>query len=262
MKKSKRLQNHAVIIKFAAWSYLLLAVLYPVFSLSSMQADKSVNVAYFVESIVKGTGADHVWWLFFTLIPMLLVFGGIGFYSAVKPYAFKTAGISLTFSCLSALGFLIGIGRWSTMNWGFGEAFLRYKDSSDLLAKLFIISNEIMGFWIGHVFAELCLFIAIGAMSFSMFYSKRFPVWLSGLSGLLFIFGTVSVFRDLNGVAHVVHIALNAFMLVPLFFILLAIGLYRFKGKPTEKPIGRYAKRKKNPKKKRGFMKKSKRKKS
>lgn len=262
MKKSKRLQNHAVIIKFAAWSYLLLAFLYPVFSLSSLQASKEVNVAYFVEGIVQGTGASHVWWLFFTLIPMLLVFGAIGFYSAVKPYAFKTAGVSLAFSCLSAIGFLIGIGRWSTLNWGFGEAFIRYQESSELLTKLFLISNQIMGFWFGHVMAELCLFIAIGAMSLAMFYSKRFPIWLSGLSALLFIFGTVSVFRGLNEVAHLVHMTLNAFMLIPFFFILLAIGLFRFKGKATEKPMSRYSKRKNNPKKKGKFLKKAKRKKS
>jgi len=40
------------------------------------------------------------------------------------------------------------------------------------------------------------------------------------------------------------------------------VSFFRFKGKATEKPIGRYAKRKKNPKKKGKFLKKAKRKKS
>jgi hypothetical protein len=256
IKKSRRLRNHATVVRFAAWSYVLLAVLYPVFVLSSYQADKQTNVASFLEGVVQGTGAGHVWWLLFTLIPLLLVFGAIGFYSAVKPYSFKLAGLSLTFSVLSSLGFLLGIGRWSTLNWGFGEAFNIYKDKNELLTDLFNFSNEIMGFWFGHVLAELCLFVAIGLMSVAMFNSKRFPVWLSGFASFIFILGTVSVFRDFNILASSIHSFLNAFMLVPLFFILLAIGLYRFKGKSKEKPLKRYTKKKKTSKKKRNFFKK------
>lgn len=255
MKKSKRLRNHATVLKFAAWSFAVLAVLYPVFTLSSYNVEEQTNIAYFVQNIVEGAGVGHVWWLFFTLVPMLLVFGAIGFYSAVKPYSFKLAGLSLTFSVLSAIGFLLGIGRWSTLNWGFGEAFIKYKENSELLTELFLFSNKVMGFWIGHVMAELCLFIALGFMSIAMFRSKRFPKWLSGFAGVLFILGIAAVFREQNTASYMVHVFLNGFMLVPLFFILLAIALYRFKGKATEKPIGRYSKRKKNPKKGRKFFK-------
>lgn len=254
LKRSKRLRNHATVVRFAAWSYVLLALLYPVFTLSSYQADEQTNVATFLEGIVQDTGAGHVWWLLFTLIPLFLVFGAIGFYSAVKPHSFKLAGLSLAFSSLAAVGFLMGIGRWSTLNWGFGEAFNIYKDSSDVLTELFNFSNELMGFWFGHVIAELCLFIAIGLMSVAMFNSKRFPIWLSGFASLIFILGTTAVFRDSNDVASIIHIFLNTFMLVPIFFILLAVALYRFKGKAKEKPLSRYPKKKKDKKTKRKFF--------
>tara|TARA_Y100000296_G_scaffold7525_1_gene8957 strand:- start:1758 stop:2567 length:810 start_codon:yes stop_codon:yes gene_type:complete len=252
---SKRLRNHAKVVQVAAWSYILLAFLYPVFTFSSYQVADQGNIAASLQGLVEGAGASHVWWLFFSLIPMLLVFGSIGFYSAVKPYAFKSAGLSLTFSVISAVGFLLGIGRWATLNWGFGEAFVTYQENSDLLTQLYFWSNQFMGFWLGHVMAELFLFMAMGFMAYAMFHSKRFPRWLCLFAGLLFVLGTVSIFRDMNMAANAVHGFLQTLMLVPLFFILLAIGLFKFKGKATEKPIGRYAKRKnKASKNKKGFV--------
>ncbi len=42
---SKRLRNHAKVVQVAAWSYILLAFLYPVFTFSSYQVSDQGNIA-------------------------------------------------------------------------------------------------------------------------------------------------------------------------------------------------------------------------
>ncbi|MFT7433237.1 MAG: hypothetical protein ACI9TY_000865 [Alphaproteobacteria bacterium] len=263
MKKPKRLRNHALIVKSAAWSYVLLALLYPIFTLSSLGVDLPSNgIESFLKNMIAGGSSDHVFWTLFSIIPLLLVFGGVGFYSAVKPYSFKLSGLALFFSALAAIGFLLGIGRWATLNWGLGEAFVAYKSNSAFITNAYQVSNEILGYWVGHVFAEISLFVAIGVMSIAIFNSKRFPLWLSGFAGVLFIIGVAAVFRDTNEASLWLHNGISTFMLVPLFFLFLAVALFRFVGKSKEKKVGRgYAKKdngKANGKKRRFYKRKDK----
>ena len=240
MKRSKRLKNHASLVKFAGVSYALLAIFYPVFLLSSAESSHgSETLGSFLKQIISGGAVEHVWWMFFTLIPMLIIFGAIGFYSTVKPYAPKLSVLTLVFSVCAAFAFLLGIGRWSTLNWGLGEAFLMYKENSEYLSAVYYVSNEVLGYWIGHIFAEISLFASIGAMSIAMFYSKRFPIWLSGFAAIVFILGFSAVFRGFDPLSSYLHSFLSAFMLVPIFFVLLAIALLRFVRRSKEKPISR-----------------------
>ena len=93
-------------------------------------------------------------------------------------------------------------------------------------------------------------------MCIVMFKSKRFPKWLCGFAGIVFILGMASVFRGMNNVTDMLHTFLNTFMLLPLFFIFLAIALYRFKGKAKEKPLA-HKKKKKSGRKDRKFFNKT-----
>lgn len=248
LKKSKRLRNHATLLRCAGWSYLLLAILYPVFALSSLQLGvENGNLSDVLISYTQSSSVSFTLMMFFTFVPILLVFGGVGFYSALKPYAYKLSSLSLASSGVAAFGFLLGIGRWSSLNWGLGKAFEVYKEQSDLIANIYQFSNYIVGFWVGHLIAEISFFVAIGFMSFAMYYSKRFPLWLCGFGALVFILGFSSVFRFSGNalLAQGIHEIMNYLVLVPLFFVFLSIGLFRFSGKPRELPLVKHPKKKK-----------------
>lgn len=250
MKKSKRLKNHAILVKSAAWSYIFLALLYPIFTLSSFEINlEPEGLNKFLNGLMKGGASDHVFWMFFTLLPILLIFGSIGFYSAVKPYSYKLSGLVVVFSTFAAIGFLLGIGRWATLNWGLGEAFDQYKENSEFLTSVFNSSNHILGYWIGKIFAEFSLFSAIGVMSATMLNSKRFPMWLSIYAGFIFVLGTAAIFRDTSEASLMIHNALTTFMIVPIFFIFLSIALFRFVRKSKEAKMANYTKPKTSNKK-------------
>tara|TARA_R110000868_G_scaffold190862_1_gene434810 strand:- start:112260 stop:113060 length:801 start_codon:yes stop_codon:yes gene_type:complete len=245
MKSSKRIKNHALVVKVSAWSYLILALLYPIFTLSAMSVDTaSVNLVDFLTGLSSSGITNKIVLTIFAVIPALLITGGVGFYSAVKPYSYKLSGVSLIFTVFAAVGFIIGIGRWPSLNWGLGEAFVQYKNTSEYILSFYNISNHMLGYWIGQVFAEISLFTSIGVMSIVMFNSKRFPVWLCGFASVIFILGVAATFRNMSEAALWTHSFISSFMLVPIFFILLSIALFRFVGKSKEKPIGNYAKKK------------------
>jgi hypothetical protein len=225
-------------IQTGGWSLIAATVLFAaVFSY--------LAAAFNYPDVLDGTAADvlpallalgvkgRFVWVIYALIPLLLLPTGIGVDAAARSHAPAIGRLAKWLAVASAVAMLIGLIRWSTLQWTLAEQWITASvaDRSSL-AITFAQANLYMGNVIGEFFGELFLngfflaaAIAIGGTG------RR---WLIAAGAVASGLGWIAMLRNLTDV--VAPIAELNNLVLPIWMLTLGVALLQFNGNAIRGP--------------------------
>jgi hypothetical protein len=182
-----------------------------------------------------GGTAMRAVWAVYACLPLLLVPGAIGAYSAL-PASRARMSLALVFASIGALSMCLGLMRWPSLHWALAEAYpLAGEQAKASLDAVFAGMNLYLGNYIGEFLGETMLAAFFLLSGLSMRDDARFPGWL-GWSGICFsLLFVVGAFRNVTDTVQIVADINNA--LLPLWLIVMGAALIRYarEGAPASK---------------------------
>jgi hypothetical protein len=171
----------------------------------------------------EGGPAMRAVWAVYAFLPLLLVPGAVGAWSA-WPSSRARMTLALVMASLAALAMCLGLMRWPTLHWALAEAYSIAGDETKTgLGAVFTGMNLYLGNYIGEFLGETMLAAFFYLSGVSQLAEARWPRWLGWSSvgfSLLFLVGA---FRNVTTAVQVVADINNA--LLPLWLIVLGAAL-------------------------------------
>lgn len=200
--------------------------------------------AYFdYPSILDGTAAEvlprlrdggstmRAVWAVYAFLPLLLVPGAVGAYSAF-PSSPARMRLAIVVASIGSLAMCLGLMRWPSLHWVLAETYSHAgTETKDSVAAVFVGMNVYLGNYIGEFLGETMLAAFFLLSGLSMLDEARFPRWL-GWSGvgasLLFVIGAFrNVTNSVQGIADVNN------ALLPLWLIVMGTALIWCSGRAS-----------------------------
>ena len=193
--------------------------------------------------ILDGTAADvlprlrdggstmRAVWAVYAFLPLLLVPGGVGAYSAC-PSSRARMQLALVLVSIGSLTMCLGLMRWPSLHWALAEAYPHAgTEAKESLAAVFVGANVYLGNYIGEFLGETMLAAFFLLSGLSMLDEARFPKWLGwagvGISLLLVIGAFRNVTNSVQGMADVNN------ALLPLWLIVMGAALIWYSGRAS-----------------------------
>jgi len=171
----------------------------------------------------EGGSTMRAVWAIYAFLPLLLVPGAVGAWSACSSSRARMT-LALVVASLGALAMCLGLMRWPTLHWALAEAYSHSgAETRGGLDAVFSGMNLYLGNYIGEFLGETMLAAFFLLTGMSLLKEPRWPKWL-GWTGvgfaLLFLIGA---FRNVTTAVQVVADVNNA--LLPLWLFVLGAAL-------------------------------------
>ena len=165
-------------------------------------------------------------WALYALIPLLLIPAGAGVEVAFAHVSRGAAKLANGFAILAAMTMLIGLARWSSVNWELAAAWPTLGPGpAASAAALFSGLNVYLGNFLGEFVGELGLNLFFLCTGFAMQRATGLPRW-SGPAGLVAGgIGLVAMFRNVTPWVSMVADVNN--LVLPIWLIVLGVLLVR-----------------------------------
>jgi uncharacterized membrane protein YidH (DUF202 family) len=173
--------------------------------------------------LLAGGAEMRTVWAIYALLPLFLIPGAVGAYSAC-PSSRELMTLALVAISIGALAMCLGLMRWPSVHWALAEAYA-VSDAQGMLSlgAVFTGLNIYLGNYIGEFLGEICLAAFFFLAGCSCLKEVHFPR-LVGWSGILFaVLFSVGAFRNVTGTVQFVSDLNNA--LLPLWMVVLGSSL-------------------------------------
>ncbi len=162
-------------------------------------------------------------WAIYAFLPLLLVPGFVGVWSAC-PSSRARMTLALVLASLGTLAMCLGLMRWPTLHWALAEAYPNAAaETKGGLDAVFNGMNLYLGNYIGEFLGETMLAAFFFLSGLSLRDEPRWPRWI-GWTGIGFsVLFFVGAFRNVTSAVQVVADINNA--LLPLWLIVLGAML-------------------------------------
>jgi hypothetical protein len=181
------------------------------------------SAAEVLPRLLAGGAEMRTVWAIYALLPLLLIPGAVGAYSACTSSR-ELMTLALIAISIGALAMCLGLMRWPSVHWALAEAFA-VSDAQGMagLSAVFTGLNIYLGNYIGEFLGEICLAAFFFLTGCSCLKEVHFPRWL-GWSGIVFaLLFAVGAFRNVTGTVQFVSDLNNA--LLPLWMMVLGFSL-------------------------------------
>ena len=178
--------------------------------------------------------AGRAVWALYAFLPLLWLPAGVGACRALRET--HPGGMLLALQCagLGALGMMLGLMRWPSLQWRLAELYATADAAQrPLLAATFDGYNTYLGNYLGEFLGELSVnaFFLLTALAWLAAGHSRWLGWLGVVAALA---GFTGMFRNVTtSVAPVAE--LNNYLL-PLWMIVLGVALIRWPATPEARP--------------------------
>ena len=167
-------------------------------------------------------------WVLYSLMPLLLIPGGIAAYALLKESAPNAVRLALVASVMAAVSMLLGLARWPSVHWELARAYgAAGNDARQAMDAVFVGLNAYLGNFVGEFLGELALnvfFISVGIASLrSAQVGRWFPYSGIGVG----VIGLVAALRNATAMVDAVATVNN--YLLPLWLIVLGVTLMRWR---------------------------------
>jgi hypothetical protein len=227
------MQNHKVVAVGGA-SFIVAALAFVL-----VFAYLAANFDY--PSILDGTAAEvlprlldggstmRAVWAVYAFLPLLLVPGGVGAYSAC-PSSRPRMRLALVAVSMGSLAMCLGLMRWPSLHWALAEAYSHAgTEAKDSLAAVFVGMNVYLGNYIGEFLGETMVAAFFLLSGLSMLDEARLPRWVGragvGVSLLL----VIGALRNVTSSVLVVADVNNA--VLPLWLMVMGAALIWYSGR-------------------------------
>jgi hypothetical protein len=187
------------------------------------------NAAAVLPRLLELGDVGRAVWAGYALLPLLLIPAGIAAYAALRDAAPSAMRAALVLSVLSAVSMLIGLARWSTIQWELARAYATANpDVRAAIDAIFNGLNTYLGNFIGEFLGELSLNAFFLLVAFAMRRSgRRYAGWAGMFAGAV---GMIAAFRNVTSAVSVIANLNNG--LLPIWLIVLGILLLRSRRSP------------------------------
>lgn len=220
------------IIRFGGVSFILLAFLYPLLFLNANLPDSLTHSWQEVLTSLRNPSISIIFfWLFVSVLPVLVLTGAYGAYEALKDKKLLWMKIALIFAYVSAFSFMIGISRWSGILWTLSAMYQKNNESENLevFEEIYRMTDLYFGQYIGQNMAEIFFFMFILLVSFASFRHPRIPNWQACIGLIASVFGLTGAFRHYHATAEAFFTVSQVLSLTTIWMITFGLALLLYK---------------------------------
>lgn len=230
MKEGKA-RYHGRIIKFGGWSFIVAGIFYPILILNA-NPPKSIDLpaAELLSSLQSGNSMEFLFWIFATLIPLLLISGSFGAYEALKDRSLLVMKLAMVAIFLATFSLMMGMLKWSGLSWHLASLYSEANgQEKQILESVYQHMDLYLGTYFGQYLADGMFFTFVLLTSYVSYRHKRMPNWQALLGFVTATFGLVGAFRHIDESAQAFYQVSLSLSLTPIWMITLGVGLLLYK---------------------------------
>jgi uncharacterized protein DUF4386 len=179
--------------------------------------------------LATGTPGRLVWAIY-AFLPLIWIPAGVAAYEALAPVRRGAMRLAMFFAVVAAVSMMLGLMRWPSLHWDLARAYVQAAPPEQaVITAVFDGMNTYLGNYIGEFLGELSFSVFFLITALVWLKSPGAARWIGWLGVVTAVAGLVGMFRNVSGVVAPIA-AVNNYLL-PLFMIVLGVGLVRWQGR-------------------------------